>query len=621
MKKILKRLRLIALVLVIVLIGGAVLLRLLLPGIIRSQGEKIGSDILGVALTIDDVSLSLLGGNVTISGVAIAPPTGFEAEGGIVSFKRVTANLATRSLLSDTVRVEEVALDGLKVRLQTRADGERSLAALMAGMKKTEPKPEEESEEKPPAGPRTKGIRLDKLAVTNTDILVTDVYTWTEPVTAQVTLAALTLTDVVVPPEGVKDTTAAVLRVEGLKLRTAERFSNPVLYELGELEVQARVPVLVATMAKPVVELPLVAYRNARTHVETTAAGADKPKPENVQEFVVAMQNATSAEPPKRLVDIEAARRAEAEAKKREAEAARKEDSFLSRLGALASNPGAAAPPPPPVEEQPAAEPPFEVVRLEKLEFSAIDFTVVDALARKPPIQAGITEVIGTSIVYPAAPGTQTDIVVRMHALDEDGKVSVKVSGELGEPVAGRNTAVLVNVRNLPLDSADGVQSGRLNADIDLKLVGTRLVGTVRFNLQEFKADASRNRTLAVLTSGPMGTVINDPDMWVPISLDMDVNDQNWQQIVQGVVLETTVQLSKAAAEAIKAKALEAAGQIGSSLQEAGRQLQDSINASGAADSLRQGAGQVGSELEKAGDEAKRAIEGLFGRRRSEEKK
>src|SRR4030042_7081607 len=83
-------------------------------GLIKSGVEKAASSALGVPVTIKDIDLSILQGHVAIKGLVVKNPPGYANE-TLLELGEATVNLDIRSLMSDTVKIQLVKLDGTKL--------------------------------------------------------------------------------------------------------------------------------------------------------------------------------------------------------------------------------------------------------------------------------------------------------------------------------------------------------------------------------------------------------------------------------------------------------------------------------------------------------------------------
>ena len=117
--KIIKRLALVVLVLLLLGVAGAFLF---LDTIVRSAIEHGGTSAAGVPTTLDKADASFFSGAFGLEGFAIANPTGFRSE-PFLALKGARARWQNGSILSDTLVIDEFALDGLDLNLERSAAG------------------------------------------------------------------------------------------------------------------------------------------------------------------------------------------------------------------------------------------------------------------------------------------------------------------------------------------------------------------------------------------------------------------------------------------------------------------------------------------------------------------
>jgi len=147
-----------------------VLLRAVLPEIVRRQAETRASELLHAQVKIGDVDLGLLRGMVALDDVGLrpvpppdaTPEAKAAAEGAppVVGWKRFAINLRWWPLVHKTVRLEDVELDEPIVAVDRLADGELNLLAFV---------PVAAGGEKPPApeepGAKPWGAGIDHLVL------------------------------------------------------------------------------------------------------------------------------------------------------------------------------------------------------------------------------------------------------------------------------------------------------------------------------------------------------------------------------------------------------------------------------------------------------------------------
>ncbi len=102
-------------------VAGVVVFVLSLTTLIQKGVETMGPRVLGVPVTLDDVDLSLLPGGtaiqVSLKQLTIGNPEGYETASA-VSLPHVRVRVDWKSLLSDTVVIEDVLIEGPRITFE-----------------------------------------------------------------------------------------------------------------------------------------------------------------------------------------------------------------------------------------------------------------------------------------------------------------------------------------------------------------------------------------------------------------------------------------------------------------------------------------------------------------------
>ena len=97
----------------------AVLVNLLGDRALKVGIETAATKVLGVGVAVDDVSLSLLGGTLDLSGLVINNPAGYERP-TLLELGNAHVDVDVKSLLSDTVKIKDIMLDGITVVIEQK---------------------------------------------------------------------------------------------------------------------------------------------------------------------------------------------------------------------------------------------------------------------------------------------------------------------------------------------------------------------------------------------------------------------------------------------------------------------------------------------------------------------
>jgi hypothetical protein len=140
---------------------ATVLLLANLSRFVKTGVETGGSLILGVPTTLEDASVSLLGGTVGLDGLSLGSPEGFDAA-EMLALGHAHTTVQISSLRRDEIVVREVVIDGPEITLEF-ADGKTNWGVLLEHLKR-EPTEEEKR--------AAKKLRVDRIAFSNGKIKV-----------------------------------------------------------------------------------------------------------------------------------------------------------------------------------------------------------------------------------------------------------------------------------------------------------------------------------------------------------------------------------------------------------------------------------------------------------------
>jgi hypothetical protein len=106
---------LLALVVALLLLVGA--LHLWLGSLIKRGVEQIGPRITQTSVTLREANISLLSGRAELKDLTVGNPKGFQAPSAF-SLHNATVRLDWKSMLSDTVVIEEILIDGPQITFE-----------------------------------------------------------------------------------------------------------------------------------------------------------------------------------------------------------------------------------------------------------------------------------------------------------------------------------------------------------------------------------------------------------------------------------------------------------------------------------------------------------------------
>ncbi len=141
------------------LLISAIILTFTLDSIVKSNIERVSSDLLDTEVTVESVRLSLLSGSGSISGIQIANPDGFDGETAL-RIKSVRTEMDPSLFLSDPVVVKLIEIEELELSYELTSRGS-NLGTLAGNLP-----PQDET------GTDGRQIVIDRLLMDNTRLEV-----------------------------------------------------------------------------------------------------------------------------------------------------------------------------------------------------------------------------------------------------------------------------------------------------------------------------------------------------------------------------------------------------------------------------------------------------------------
>lgn len=201
MKKLLKILAGILVVLVLL----AIPLLIWLDALVLKTFNAAAPAALGVPATLQKASFRPLRGKASLQGIHIGNPEGYKTD-GILDLASVSVRLDNSSLFSDTVIIDEIAIDGLVVTYE-KGLFNSNLGALLESLSPAEDEPKEDEAKKEPADEEKPGkkVVIKKLTISDSKMMfsVTGAAALTGGGGLPIPLPAITLTDLGQEKEGV----------------------------------------------------------------------------------------------------------------------------------------------------------------------------------------------------------------------------------------------------------------------------------------------------------------------------------------------------------------------------------------------------------------------------------
>ena len=196
--------------LVVVLLLLFAALELSLDQVVLKGVNAAAPAALGVPVTLQDASISLLRGKAALQGLHIGNPAGFKTD-GLFDLGSIAVDIDNSTLLSDTVVIREIAIDGLALTYE-KGLLDSNLGALIeqlsAGAEQEAPEAGEAGE---PAEPQDAGdkpakkVVIEKLSITGSrmNFSITGAAALTGGGAIPLPLPPITLTDLGKEKDGV----------------------------------------------------------------------------------------------------------------------------------------------------------------------------------------------------------------------------------------------------------------------------------------------------------------------------------------------------------------------------------------------------------------------------------
>jgi hypothetical protein len=126
--------------------------------------ETAGTKALSVPVTLGDADLSILRGKLRLQDLAVDNPPGYQHE-KLLELGDARVAVSIGSLLTDTVNIKEIKLDGMNVVIEQKSVTGNNLSDIIKAIPTGEPKEEGPTTEQP-----SKTLRIDNLEITNVTV-------------------------------------------------------------------------------------------------------------------------------------------------------------------------------------------------------------------------------------------------------------------------------------------------------------------------------------------------------------------------------------------------------------------------------------------------------------------
>lgn len=163
MKKALKILYVTAVVILVLVLAAALLIHFFADSALKVGIETAATKTLNVKVSVAGVKLSIFGGKLALQGLVINNPQGYKYE-HLLEMKKAQISVNIRSLLSNTVEIREILLDGVNVTLEQRGISSNNIQDIMKTIS---------AGENPPTGQAqkpSKKLRINNLEISNVTV-------------------------------------------------------------------------------------------------------------------------------------------------------------------------------------------------------------------------------------------------------------------------------------------------------------------------------------------------------------------------------------------------------------------------------------------------------------------
>jgi hypothetical protein len=159
--KLLKILRIVAIVVLLLVLILSIVGKIYGGRLVKWGIEKAGSSALKVPVTLDKASLSILGGSLGLTNLSIGNPPEYKNK-QFLELKSGSITVSPASLLSGTIHIPEIKLNGIKVVLEQKDIRSNNIQDILKNISAGEEQPADKT--KQASG---KKLRIDYLELTD----------------------------------------------------------------------------------------------------------------------------------------------------------------------------------------------------------------------------------------------------------------------------------------------------------------------------------------------------------------------------------------------------------------------------------------------------------------------
>ena len=128
--------------------------------------ETAGTKTLGVGVIVDDIDISVFKGRLGIQGLEVRNPSGYELK-NLLELKKGNIKVTLKSLMGDTVKIDQIKLDGINLVLE-----QKGLSNNLQDILKNIEKPDSKPTPAEPSDKKGKNLEITELEITNVKVKV-----------------------------------------------------------------------------------------------------------------------------------------------------------------------------------------------------------------------------------------------------------------------------------------------------------------------------------------------------------------------------------------------------------------------------------------------------------------
>ncbi len=105
-----------------IILGTVLAVGMTIDGIVESEIEDSGSDLLKTEVEVDDIDISILGSSADMDGFIVYNPEGF-TDGAAISLNEIEIDLDVKSLLTDQILINKIRVKNPEIFFEQKGSG------------------------------------------------------------------------------------------------------------------------------------------------------------------------------------------------------------------------------------------------------------------------------------------------------------------------------------------------------------------------------------------------------------------------------------------------------------------------------------------------------------------